>query len=232
VAHLLIVASTLARGLVGACLGLAPLFTHAADSPARLREDRYSIESRLHIPSGLEQGRYDVHCEVRVTKGGRPINVNCYSLDSGVPRRLVDAVTRASIRSLFVPAARDGKPVEIFMVLMVRVVVTDGEPLVLVLPNNGIEHGRYGLFYIAPQRFNAFHWGRYGGGYINNVLVWAELWIDEHGKITDYRLTNASGAPQRIEKQVRDSVTSMQFMPGFVEGKPVAMHYIEPAWSR
>jgi len=222
--------STLARGLAAACLVIGPLCAYAADSPARLREDEYSIESRLQVPEELAKGRYDVHCEVRVSSVGFPANVNCYALDSRVSPKLVEAVSRAAVRSRFVPATRDGRGVQIFMVLMVRVQVTDGEPLVLVLPNNGIEHARYGLFYIAPQRFNAFTWSTFSGS-AREVLVWQELWIDEHGKVTDSRLTNASGASVNVLRGVRESMQSMRFMPGFFEGKPVPMHYIEPAYS-
>jgi hypothetical protein len=228
-------ARTLSRALIGAALAAAPLFAHAADSPARLREDEYSIESRLDVPPEIKKGSYDVHCEVRVLASGRPFGVNCYAMDPNVPRKLVEAVRAASARSLFVPAIRDGKPTQIFMLLMARIMVTKSEPLVLVLPNNGIEHKRYGLFYIAPQRLNEFSWGLPNQAYTTNgggdILVWQELWIDEHGKVTDSRLTNASGAPLKVVNDVRASVANMQFMPGFFEGRPVPMHYIEPAYS-
>jgi hypothetical protein len=233
----LAMASILARGFIGTCLVLGPLLAHGDVTPARLREDEYSIESLLQVPDDLERRRsYDVHCEVLVQMTGRPRDCSCYALDPSVPRKLVNAVSRAGARSRFVPATRDGKPIEIYMLLMVRVMLIKNEPLVLVLPNNGIERKRYGLFYIAPQRLNEFYWGR-DETYFNekrsnpDVLIWEEFWIDEHGKVTDYRLTNASGASMAVEKAVRDSAAKMQFMPGFVEGKPMAMHYIEPAYS-
>src|SRR4030095_13318902 len=47
-------ARTLSRALIGAALATAPLFAHAADSPARLREDEYSIESRLDVPPEIK----------------------------------------------------------------------------------------------------------------------------------------------------------------------------------
>jgi hypothetical protein len=230
-------ASTLARGLIGACLAFGPLLAHGDPTPARLSEGEYSMESLLQIPEGLEQRRYDVHCEVRVQMTGRPRSFSCYGWDGTVPRKLIRAVSRAGMSSRFVPATRDGEPVEIYMVLMVRVAVTNGESLVLVLPNNGTEHERYGLFYIAPQRFNEFSWSTALEPYFNSrrsspkVLVWQEFWIDEHGKVTDSRLTNASGATPAVIKEVSESAARMQFMPGFVEGKPVAMHYMEPAYS-
>ena len=230
-------ATNLSRALIGACLAVTPLLAQAADSPARLREDEYSIESQLKVPVGVAKGRYDVHCEVRVLSSGRPFRVNCYALDSSVPRKLVDAVRAASARSRFVPATRDGKPADVFMVLMVRIVVTRHEALVLALPNNGVEHERLGLFYIAPQRFNEFYWGRSDVARYTfersgkDTLVWQELWIDEHGKVTSSRLTNASGAPVSVVKEVSESVAKMQFMPGYLGRKPVAMRYVEPAYS-
>ena len=232
-------ASTLARDFIGTCLALAPLFAHADTTPARLREDEYSIESQLEVPEDLEWRRtYDVHCEVQVRMNGRPRMFTCYKLDTTVPHNLLRAVSRAGMSSRFVPATRDGKPIDICMVLMVRVMLTKQGPLVLAVPNNGVERKRYGLFYIAPQRLNEFYWGTdETETYFNakrsdpDVLVWEEYWIDEHGKVTDFRLTNASGASPAVLKAVGDSTARTQFIPGFFSGKPVAMHYIEPAYS-
>jgi hypothetical protein len=224
-------ANTLARVLIGACLAIGPLAAHGADSPARLREDEESIESGLRVPDGLEWGRYDVHCEVRVLSSGIPFDVTCYALDSGVPKKLVDAIRRAAQRAKFIPASRDGKPAQVYMVIMVRTVIGRGEPLVLVLPNNGVEHKRYGLFYIAPQRFNEFNWGSAYEPAPPGTLIWQELWIDEHGKVTKSQTTNASGARIKDVEAVRRSVANMRFMPGFFEGKPTPMRYVEPAFS-
>ena len=224
-------AGTLARVLIGTWLLIGPLAAHGVDSPARLREDEESIESGLRVPDGLEWGRYDVHCEVRVLSSGIPFDVTCYALDSAVPQKLVDAIRRAAQRAKFIPARRDGKPAQVYMVIMVRTVIGRGEPLVLVLPNNGVEHKRLGLFYIAPQRFNEFSWGFAYEGSPPGTLIWQELWIDEHGKVTKSQTTNASGARVKDVEAVRRSVANMQFMPGFFEGKPVPMRYVEPAFS-
>ncbi len=230
-------AGTLARVLIGTWLLIGPLAAHGVDSPARLREDEESIESGLRVPDGIEWGRYDVHCEVRVLPNGLPFTVTCYALDSAVPEKLVDAIRRAGQRAKFVPAMRDGKPAQVFMVIMVRTVIGRGEPLVLVLPNNAAEHERLGLFYIAPQRFNEFSWGptyEYVpsmGAKPKDALIWQEQWIDEHGKVKNSKVTNASGALVRDVEAVRRSVEKMQFMPGFFEGKPVPMRYVEPAFS-
>lgn len=203
----------------------------AADSPARLREDDKSIERTLRVPDGLEPGRYDVHCEVRLKANGKPFDVTCYALETVVPRTLVTAVRRAGRAARYIPAMHDGKPAQVYMLLMVRIVIAKGEPLVLVLPNNGIEHMRYGLFYIAPQRFNVFTWDPPWGWSGEKTLVWQELSIDEQGNVTDSKVTNASGASDAVVDAVRASMAKMKFMPGRVDGKPVPMRYVEPAFS-
>ena len=96
-AHITTTANTLARVLIGTCFVIGPLSAHGIDSPARLREDEESIESGLRVPDGLEWGRYDVHCEVRVLPNGLPFNVTCYALDPAVPEKLVDAIRRAGL---------------------------------------------------------------------------------------------------------------------------------------
>jgi hypothetical protein len=224
-----------AQAILGTLLA-AGMAVAYADSPARLREGPDSIESKLHVPKGLEPGRYDVHCELRVLANGTPRKVACYSLDASAPQPLMRAVQRATRRAKFTPATRNGEPVQIYMVLMVRTVIADGsEPLVLVLPNNGVEHARLGLFYIAPQRFNVFHWDyplpRTVSFKSRGELIWQELWIDELGNIKDAKLVNSSNAPPDMVEYLRHSVDTMQFMPGWVDGKPVAMRYLEPAWS-
>ena len=81
-------------------------------------------------------------------------------------------------------------------------------------------------------RFNEFVWNsRSLNGAPEGTLIWQDLWIDEHGNVTDSKVTNATGAPNVDVKAVRRSVENMQFMPGFFEGKPVPMRYREPAYS-
>lgn len=115
---------------------------------------------------------------------------------------------------------------------MVRVYVSgDGEPLVLAVPNNGIEEDRYGLFYTAPQRFNEFYWGRSLPArlYDRHTVVWQRLKIDEHGNVTEAAVTGLVG-PQTAIRVIEDQIRRMEFMPGFVNGKPVPMNYAEPAF--
>jgi hypothetical protein len=55
------------------------------------------------------------------------------------PEDLRQAVAYAARISRFVPATRNGEPVDVWAVLMVIVDTRLGEPLVLAVPNNGVE---------------------------------------------------------------------------------------------
>lgn len=200
----------------------------AVTTPARLTDGPDSIESQLLLPKDLPPSRYVVHCEGSIRKNGRVDIFLCYTNDK--PNRpLVNAVVRAAHRAKFVPATRDGKNAAVYMVVMVRIDITDQGALVLAVPNNGVDAQRYGLFYSAPQRFNEFTWN--SGGLTSRapgILVWQKIRVDEHGKVLEYEVTNPSGVAQFFITRIEHQIERMDFMPGYFEGKPVPMLYVEP----
>lgn len=137
----------------------------------------------------------------------------------------------ATRASLFVPATRNGEPLDVFAMLAVTVDTTLGDPLILAVLNNGADAARYGLLYTGPQR--------YGSSHINlpslpphtparTAIVWMKLQIDEHGAITNCTLTNDAGAPDWWLESVRTAAKQMTFIPGHHDGKPVPMLYVQP----
>jgi hypothetical protein len=122
---------------------------------------------------------------------------------------------------------------DVYLVLAVLVDTTLGEPLVLAVPNNGVERKRYGLLYTAPQRFIKLerHVGLLPLGIQRDALVWMKMRIDEGGKVTDYVLENADRASFRVVDTIRSRIDAMEFMPGYYKGKPVVMFYMEPYYS-
>lgn len=219
--------------MAGALLLLLLLYGwHAAaagvTTPARLVEGRHSIERLLRIPQNLPPGRYEVLCEGRIRKQGRTNRIVCYYKDDSL-RSLVKAVRNAASQARYVPARRDGVAADVYMTLMVRIDTTTREPLILAVPNNGVEATRYGPLYTAPQRFNEFDWDGAGMAFPpGRVLMWEKIHIDEHGKVLDYDVTNVSDAPAHLIKRIGNQIQRMDFMPGYTaDGKPVPMLYVE-----
>ena len=198
---------------------------------ARLTEGPYSIETLLRLPKGLQPDRYVVQCEALVGREGRIRSFTCYSAQEG-QHALVSAVRAAGRLARLVPATRAGVTVDVYMLIMVQIDTTQREPLILAVPNNGVEAARYGLLYSAPQRFNEFtwnakRWGRRSG----RTLLWQKMQIDADGKVLECVVTNPSGAPEVLVKRVEEQVKRMEFMPGYFEGKPVSMLYTEPVYD-
>lgn len=198
---------------------------------ARLTEGPGSIEGLLRLPKGLQADRYVVQCEAWVGRKGRTQRFACYSAHDGQDA-LVRAVKAAGRRAKFVPATRAGVTVDVYMLVMVRIDTTQEEPLILAVPNNGVEADRYGLLYSAPQRFNEFTWHDDNWGWRpGRIPLWQKMRIDEYGKVLESRVINASGAPNLLVERIEEHAKRMKFMPGYFEGKPVEMFYTEPVFD-
>jgi hypothetical protein len=207
---------------------------HVTHTPARLLEGEHSIEARLRVPKNLKTGLHKVYCEAQISIAGLANDFTCYALEDSAPKNLITAVARAGKRAHFAPATRNGVPADVYMLVMVRVYVPgDGEPLVLAVPNNGVEEHRYGLFYTAPQRFNEFTWGAHLPEEMlpRHAVMWQKLEVDEHGKVTEVDITGLVGSSAAIIRTIEAQVRRMEFMPGFADGKPVPMSYREPAFT-
>jgi hypothetical protein len=197
---------------------------------ARLTDGPDSIEKLLRLPKGLQAGRYVIQCEAVVGKKGRTRRFVCFSTHEG-QSALIKAVRQAGQRARFVPATRAGKKVDVYMLVMVQIDTSQSEPLILAVPNNGVEAGRYGLSYSAPQRFNQFTWNSKTWMRSGRVLLWQKMHIDQDGKVVESVVTGASGAPDWLVKRIEAQMKRMEFMPGYFEGKAVEMFYTEPVYD-
>jgi hypothetical protein len=204
----------------------------AADSPARLVEGERSIEELVSLPRNLEPGRYTVHCEAHIMPTGNAPQAFCYPLEEPAPIDLVQAVTKAAARATYVPAVRAGRAVQVYAVLMVLVDTTLAEPMILAVPNNGVEMHKYGLLYTTPQRLlNRPTYDMPVHEYIARrpaELVMMRFQIDEHGTVSDFNLQNISGADAATMRRYEKEASEYKFLPGYHDGRALPMLYVEP----
>jgi hypothetical protein len=214
-----------------ALFGTGLLPAHAIDSPAQMVTGKRSIEELLNIPEELKPGRYTLNCGVLIGTSGWVLFARCYPRVGSAPTDLQKAVMYAAKTALFEPATRNGKRVEVFTTLTVKIDTTMSEPLILAVANDGSDAGTYGPLYTAPQR--------YGGSRIKPPLrrpqeplraavVWIELQIDEQGAMTKSKVINTAGAPQWWVDTVDEATKKMTFIPGYHDGKPVPMQFVQP----
>jgi hypothetical protein len=222
VRHLLLVLALFGAGLLPA---------RAADSPAQMVTGKRSIEQLLRIPKGVKPGRYTLHCGVLIGTSGWVLFARCYPRTGSAPTKLLSAAIHAAQASLFVPATHDGKKVEVFTTLTVKIDTTLSDPLILAVPNDGEDAGKYGPLYTAPQRYGGSHINppnRYLHDPLRAAVVWLKLQIDEQGRITACNVINNRGAPDWWVDAVNDAAKQMTFIPGYHEGKPVPMQFVQP----
>lgn len=92
-----------------------------ADSLAKFVEDENSIEAQLHLPGDLAPARYEIQCEGPVLRTGKLKYAYCYSLETAAPGNLLRSVSLAASRARFVPAVREGQPIDVYMMFMVLI---------------------------------------------------------------------------------------------------------------
>jgi hypothetical protein len=220
---------------VAIALGIVVPCTSMADSPAQLVVGEDSIEELLRLPGKLPAGRYEIHCKAQISDQGSVRNCRCFSMaDRPVPDDLQNAVAYATSISHFVPARHDGRPVEVYATLMVIVDTRLAEPLILAVPNNGVERARYGLLYTAPQRYGDIYVG-YNEVELHKPrtsVLWMEMQVDERGVIKDVKLTEDLGAPKPWAEAVHAATQRFTYLPGYNDGKPVPVRHIEPIIRR
>jgi hypothetical protein len=156
-------------------------------------------------------------------------------MEGPAPDDLVDAVTKAALRARFEPAVRDREPIEVYAVFMVLVDTTLAEPMILAVPNNGAERKKFGLLYTAPQRvIEKPSWGmplqRYLGRRPDRFVL-IQVRVDERGNATDLSLRNLTDENSQTLRQIEERARQYKFLPGYHEGKPVPMLYVEPSFS-
>jgi hypothetical protein len=221
VRHLLLVIALFA-GLVPAC---------AADSPAQMVDGKRSIEQLLRIPKGLAPGRYTLHCGVLIGTSGWVLFARCYPRTGFAPNKLLEAAIHAAKTSLFVPATHQGKKVEVFTTLTLKIDTTLNDPLILATPNDGEDAAKYGPLYTAPQRYGGSHLNppqRYLHDPPRAAVVWLKLQVDENGQMTACNVINNKEAPDWWVDAVNDAAKQMTFIPGYHDGKPVPMQFVQP----
>jgi hypothetical protein len=214
-----------------AWLASSSAFAERIYTSARLSDGEQSFEALLRLPK-LEPGTYTVYCELVVRTNGKIAHMTCYAGESlpehldGLPR----SVAKSARLARLIPATRDGKAVEAFMLITVRIHVTGSGPQVLVVPNNGADAKRYGLLYTAPQRINEFEFRR-RVGCKDNCVVWMRMEIDERGKVVTYNVDRAGNPDSSLYQELERQIQRMEFIPGRYEGKPVPMTYVEPLYN-
>ncbi len=215
----------------------APFASYAtAYTPANFGNAVDTLSKQITLPASFGEGvkTVAVYCQADVLTSGNINAVTCYE---NSPLVSMQKVTESALKSAtFEPATIDGTAVPVRMQLRVVYSLGGTQAPIVLLPNLGTLQSQYGTNYYAPQeRLDTNDWyANYttkerGDGKLffaegKTTRVMANIEAD--GKVETVSTIEAALRKQADAASIESSLKKSKFIPGFVENKPTAMHYI------
>ncbi len=216
---------------------VTPFASYAtAYTPAKFGNAVDTLGKQITLPASFGEGvkTVAVYCQADVLTSGNINAVTCYE---NSPLVSMQNVTESALKSAtFEPATIDGKAVPVRMQLRVVYSLGGTQAPIVLLPNLGTLQAQYGTNYYAPQeRLDTSDWyANYttkerGDGKLffaegKTTRVMANIEAD--GKVETVSTIEAALRKQADAANIESSLKKSRFIPGFVENKPTAMHYI------
>ncbi len=215
----------------------APFASYAtAYTPAKFGNAEETLSKQVTLPASFGEGirTVAVYCQADVLTSGLVNNVNCYE---NSPKVSMQSATESALKSAtFEPATIDGKTVPVRMQLRVVYSLGGTQAPIVLLPNLGTLQAKYGTHYYAPQeRLDTSDWyaqyttkergdGKlfFADGKVTRVMAN----IEANGKVETVSTLEAAMRKQADAANIEAALKKSKFIPGFVENKPTAMHYI------
>ncbi|QEY14540.1 hypothetical protein D0C16_00220 [Cellvibrio sp. KY-GH-1] len=215
----------------------APFASYAtAYTPAKFGNAVDTLGKQITLPASFGEGvkTVAVYCQADILTSGTINAVTCYE---NSPLVSMQNVTESALKSAtFEPATIDGKAVPVRMQLRVVYSLGGTQAPIVLLPNLGTLQAQYGTNYYAPQeRLDTSDWyanyttKEHGDGKLffaegKTTRVMANIETD--GKVETVSTIEAALRKQADAANIESSLKKSRFIPGFVENKPTAMHYI------
>lgn len=216
---------------------IAPIASYAAAyTPAKFGNAEATLKQQITLPASFGEGvkTVAVYCQADVMTTGNISSVTCYEHGALVS---MQKVTESALKSAtFTPANVDGTAVPVRMQLRVVYSLGGTQAPIVLLPNLGTLQAQHGAHYYAPQeRLDSGDWyANYstkerGDGklfFAEGKMTRVMANIEADGKVETVSTIEAALRKQADAASIESSLKKSRFIPGFVEDKPTAMHYI------
>ncbi|HSC66777.1 MAG TPA: hypothetical protein VLC79_03730 [Cellvibrio sp.] len=216
---------------------IAPFASYAAAyTPAKFGNAEATLKQQITLPASFGEGvkTVAVYCQADVMTTGNISSVTCYEHGALVS---MQQVTESALKSAtFTPANVDGTAVPVRMQLRVVYSLGGTQAPIVLLPNLGTLQAQHGAHYYAPQeRLDSGDWyANYstkerGDGklfFAQGKMTRVMANIEADGKVETVSTIEAALRKQADAASIESSLKKSRFIPGFVEDKPTAMHYI------
>ena len=216
---------------------IAPIASYAAAyTPAKFGNAEETLSKQITLPASFGEGvkTVAVYCQADVMTTGNINAVTCYE---NSPLVSMQKVTESALKSAtFTPATIDGKTVPVRMQMRVVYSLGGTQAPIVLLPNLGTLQAQHGTHYYAPQeRLDTSDWyanystKEHGDGklfFAEGKMTRVMANIEADGKVETVSTIEAALRKQADAASIESSLKKSKFIPGFVQDKPTAMHYI------
>jgi hypothetical protein len=205
-------------------------------SPAKFGDAETILTKQITLPASLGEGvkTVAVYCQADVLSTGDLNNVACYE---NSPLVSMQTSTEAALKSAtFSPASIDGKAVPVRMQFRVVYSISGTQAPIVLLPNLGTLQSQYGVNYYAPQeRLDKGDWyvqyssksrGDAKRFFANSKVTRIMANVEASGNVESVSTIEAAARKKADANTIESALKKSHFIPGFVENKATAMHYI------
>lgn len=215
----------------------APFASYAsAYTPAKFGNATETLSKQITLPASFGEGvkTVSVYCQADVMTTGNINNVTCYE---NSPLVSMQKVTESALKSAtFTPAMIEDKAVPVRMQLRVVYSLGGTQAPIVLLPNLGTLQAQYGAHYYAPQeRLDTSDWyanystkerGNGKNFFAEGKMTRVMANIETSGNVETVSTIEAALRKKADAENIENSLKKSKFIPGFVQDKPTAMHYI------
>jgi hypothetical protein len=205
-------------------------------SPAKFGDAETTLTKQITLPASFGEGvkTVSVYCQADVLTTGDLNNVNCYE---NSPQVSMQASTETALKSTtFTPARIDGKSVPVRMQFRVVYSLSGTQSPIVLLPNLGTLQEQYGVNYYAPQeRLDKGDWyvqysskarGDAKPFFANSKVTKVMAKVEASGSVESVSTIEAAARKKNDADTIESALKRTHFIPGFVQDKATAMHYI------
>ena len=216
---------------------LAPLDNSFAEMPQNFSPASFDtglddfIGNKITLPNIEGDVSLLIRCESRVSRSGRMSKNNCFALNNA-ERNYAVTIEKAADKSRVKPATIDGKATKVWFEYAVRIIREEHNRSAQFYPNWGINFSNYGTDYISAQPYTIWEWPRQCWWPDEPFFVLVSVLVISDGTAKDAEVyASGDSASSECTAAFKKLALGRNYVPAFVNGKPVDAQFLEP-WFR
>ena len=196
--------------------------------PASLKDSRSSLQNRINFPKRVlkakNYGSVVVRCDSVVRRTGKFTHNFCYQ-EGKKAFPFVSAINRAAKGARINPGKVNGTARNVWFQYFVVFTSSEKGHAVEVIPNSGLEVGKYGYDYSSAQRYREGG-GNFGIGCGINTEIVVKAIVDSFGRPSNIEVESEDEG-DKCKRNIKQSFSEQEFIPAMVNGVAFKSFYSE-----